>query len=285
MKIAATYDNGNIFQHFGRTESFKIYVVEDGKIVSSEVMSSNGSGHGALAGVLAEAGVDLLICGGIGGGAQAALSEAGIEICTGAQGNADEAVEAFLRGELESAGVNCDHHDHEEGHDCGSEGCGGSCGSCGGGCGGSQGPLFEGKNAGKLCRVHYTGTFNDGSKFDSSYDRGEPLEFVCAMGMMIPGFDKAVAEMEVGEVKDVHLMPAEAYGEINPKMIISFDVKGLPGSEDLTVGQTVGLANGMGQTFPVKVIERDEEKIIFDANHEMAGKELNFKIELISVEE
>ena len=135
MKIAVTYDNGNVFQHFGKTESFKVYEVEDQKVVSSEVISSNGSGHGALAGLLAEQGVDVLICGGIGGGAQAALSEAGIELCAGAQGNTDEAVEAYLKGELVSSGVNCDHHGeghscghHEEGHSCGGHEEGHSCG-------------------------------------------------------------------------------------------------------------------------------------------------------------
>ena len=85
MKIAATYDNGSIFQHFGKTEFFKVYEVEDNKIVSSEVIGSNGTGHGALAGLLAERGIQVLICGGIGGGAQAALAEAGIELCSGAQ--------------------------------------------------------------------------------------------------------------------------------------------------------------------------------------------------------
>ena len=85
MKIAVTYENGKVFQHFGKTESFKIYEVEDNQIVSSEVISSNGSGHGALAGLLAEQGIDVLICGGIGGGAQAALADAGIELCAGAQ--------------------------------------------------------------------------------------------------------------------------------------------------------------------------------------------------------
>ena len=110
MKIAVTYENGKVFQHFGKTESFKIYEVEDNQIVSSEVISSNGSGHGALAGLLAEQGIDVLICGGIGGGAQAALADAGIELCAGAQGDTDQAVEAYLKGELVSSGVNCDHH-------------------------------------------------------------------------------------------------------------------------------------------------------------------------------
>ena len=128
MKIAVTYDNGNIFQHFGKTETFKVYEVEDDKVVSSEVIGSNGEGHGALAGLLAGQNVDVLICGGIGGGAQTALAEAGVELCSGAQGDADQAVEAYLKGELVSRGATCDHHHHEEGHSCGSS-CGGGCGS------------------------------------------------------------------------------------------------------------------------------------------------------------
>ena len=289
MKIAATYDNGNIFQHFGKTEFFKVYEVEDNKVVSSEVIGSNGTGHGALAGLLAEQGISVLICGGIGGGAQSALAEAGIELCSGAQGDADAAVEAYLKGELVSTGVNCDHH-HEEGHSCGSHedghSCGGheeghSCGNCGGGCG-SQ-PAITGPNVGKTCRTHYRGTFNDGTQFDSSYDRGEPLEFICGAGQMIKGFDAAVANMEVGQVIDVHLMPEEAYGMPNPDAIFTLEIEQLPGAEDLTVGQQVYLSNQYGQPFPVKVNAKDEKTITFDANHEMAGKELNFRIELVEV--
>ena len=283
MKIAVTYENGTIFQHFGRTEHFKVYEVEDNKVISSEVIDSNGTGHGAQAGLLAEAGVDVLICGGIGGGAQAALTEAGIELVAGAEGNTDEAVETYLRGELISTGSNCHHHDHEEGHSCGEHGCGGhgeghSCGGCG-----SQEPriTLEGKNAGKTCRVHYKGTFNDGTQFDSSYDRGEPLEFVCGAGMMIKGFDAAVVNMEIGQVVDVHLMPEEAYGMPDPNAVMTFEIAQLPGSEDLTVGQQVYLSNAMGQPFPVKVTAKDDATVTLDANHEMAGKELNFRIELI----
>ena len=286
MKIAVTYDNGNVFQHFGRTEQFKVYEVEDNKVVSSEVIGSNGTGHGALAGLLAGQDVDVLICGGIGGGAQAALAEAGVELCAGTEGNTDEAVEAYLRGELVSTGANCDHH-HEEGHDCGGhdEGhsCGGGCGSsCGGGCGSSR-PAFEGKNVGKTCRAHYRGTFNDGTQFDSSYDRGEPLEFVCGAGQMILGFDKAVADMEVGQTVDVHLMPEEAYGMPDPAAVFTVEIAQLPGSEELEAGQQVYLSNQFGQPFPVKVTAKDETTITFDANHEMAGKELNFRIELVEV--
>ena len=287
MKIAVTYDNGEVFQHFGKTESFKIYNVEDNTVVSSEVIGSNGTGHGALAGLLAEQGVNVLICGGIGGGAQAALTEAGIELCAGAQGNTDQVVEAYLKGELESSGVNCDHHHHEEGHSCGDHesghSCGDSCGSgCGGSCGGSQ-PQITGRNVGKTCRTHYRGTFNDGTQFDSSYDRGEPLEFICGAGQMIKGFDAAVADMEVGQIIDVHLMPKEAYGMADPNAIFTLEIAQLPGSEDLTVGQQVYLSNQYGQPFPVKVTAKDEKNITFDANHEMAGKELNFRIELVEV--
>ena len=239
MKIAVTYDNGNIFQHFGRTEYFKVYEVEDNKVVSSEVIGSNGVGHGALAGLLADQAVDVLICGGIGGGAQAALEEAGVELCAGAEGDTDQAVEAYLRGELISSGANCDHHHHEEGHSCGGheEGhsCGGGCGeSCGGGCGQ---PALTGRNVGKTCRTHYRGTFNDGTQFDSSYDRGEPLEFICGAGQMIRGFDAAVADMEVGQVVDVHLMPEEAYGMPDPNAIFTLEIAQLPGSENLEAGQ------------------------------------------------
>ncbi len=278
MKIAVTYDNGNIFQHFGKTEAFKVYEVEENKVVSSQVISSGGAGHEALAGFLAGQSVDVLICGGIGGGAQAALGEAGVELCSGAQGDADQAVEAYLKGELVSSGVNCDHHHEEHGEE---HSCGGSCGGCQGGCG-SQ-PAFSGRNVGKTCRTHYRGTFSDGTQFDSSYDRGEPLEFVCGAGQMIRGFDAAVADMEVGQIVDVHLMPEEAYGMPNPNAVFTVEIAQLPGSEDLTVGQQVYLTNQFGQPFPVKVTAKDEKTITFDANHEMAGKELNFRIELVEV--
>ena len=295
MKIAVTYDNGNIFQHFGRTESFKVYEVEGNKVVSNEVIGSNGVGHGALAGLLSEQSVDVLICGGIGGGAQQALAEAGVELVAGAEGDVDQAVEAYLKGELISTGANCDHHHHEDGHSCGDHGeshscgghdedhsCGSGCGdSCGGGCG-SQ-PALTGRNVGKTCRTHYRGTFNDGTQFDSSYDRGEPLEFVCGAGQMIRGFDAAVADMEVGQIVDVHLMPEEAYGMPDPNAVFTVEIAQLPGSEELEAGQQVYLTNQYGQPFPVKVTAKDETTITFDANHEMAGKELNFRIELVEV--
>ena len=127
MKIAVTYDNGEIFQHFGHTEAFKIYEVSDtGEIISASVENTNGSGHGALAGFLQTFGVDCLICGGIGQGAKNALAEAGIQVFGGVSGNADEAIKAFVTGTLDfDPNVHCSHHDNGE-HDCGGEHhCGG----------------------------------------------------------------------------------------------------------------------------------------------------------------
>ena len=128
MKIAVTYENGQIFQHFGHTEQFKIYTVEDGKVVSAAVVDTNGSGHGALVGFLAEQNVTVLICGGIGGGAQMALADAGIKLYGGVSGACDAAVEAYLANNLGyNPNVKCDHHDHEhndDAHSCGNHGCG-----------------------------------------------------------------------------------------------------------------------------------------------------------------
>ena len=282
MKIAVTYENGEVFQHFGHTESFKLYEVEAGQVVSSEIIPTNGSGHEALADFLADLSVNVLLCGGIGSGAQAALAGAGIEICSGAAGDADAAVSAYLSGELESAGVNCDHHhDHDEEEGCGSH-CGGGCGGCGGGC--HSAPAIEGPNVGRLCRTHYRGTLNDGTVFDSSYDRGEPLEFICGVGMMIRGYDAAVANMEVGQSVDIHLTPDEAYGYPDPRAIFTVEISQMPGCEDLQVGEDVVLSTNAGQPIPVKVTARDDTTITFDANHELAGKELNFHIELVEIQ-
>lgn len=155
MRIAVTYENGAVFQHFGHTQEFKIYDVENGKVLTSEVVGTNGQGHGALADFLSSAKVDALICGGIGGGAQQALKTAGIQLYGGVRGPADDAVEALLEGKIvvtsnpTCAGHGHDHgegghscgsghgHSHEDGHSCGShsEGqehaCGGHGGSCG----------------------------------------------------------------------------------------------------------------------------------------------------------
>lgn len=135
MIIAVTYENGEVFQHFGHTEAFKLYQVENNQVVSSKVVDTNGSGHGALAGFLSEHQVDVLICGGIGGGARNALVEAGIQLFGGACGNADAQVESYLAGNLSyNPNVQCNHHhDHGEG----------GCGSHGGGCGSHHGEGHE----------------------------------------------------------------------------------------------------------------------------------------------
>lgn len=128
MKIAVAYENGQVFQHFGHTKQFKIYEVEDGAVVKTEIADTMGSGHGALAGSLSMMQVDTLICGGIGGGAQQALAQAGIRLFGGVSGGADQAVEELLAGALSyNPQVRCDHHDHEHGdgeHHCGAHGCG-----------------------------------------------------------------------------------------------------------------------------------------------------------------
>lgn len=128
MKIAVTYEQGQVFQHFGHTEEFKVYEVAGSEIERSEIVSTDGSGHGALAQMLKDHKIDVLICGGIGGGARTALAEAGIQLYGGVTGQADEAVAAYLNNALcYDADVRCDHHDHhgEGEHTCGSHGCGG----------------------------------------------------------------------------------------------------------------------------------------------------------------
>lgn len=139
MKIAVTYEDGNVFPHFGHTQQFKVYEIEDGKVADMQILSTEGSGHGALAGMLSALKVDTLICGGIGAGAQAALTEAGIRLYGGVSGSADEAVNALLAGNLSfNPDVHCDHHDHhgeeschgnghhckEDKHGCAGNGCG-----------------------------------------------------------------------------------------------------------------------------------------------------------------
>lgn len=126
MKVAVTYENGQIFQHFGHTEFFMLYNIDNGKISGSELVSSMGSGHGALAEFLKSHNVDVLICGGIGGGARDALSNAGIALYGGVTGNAEDAVNALIGGNLVfDPDVKCSHHEHS---------CGGNAHSCGGEC-------------------------------------------------------------------------------------------------------------------------------------------------------
>ena len=132
MKIAIPYESGMVFQHFGHTAEFKFYEVENGQVTASEVVSTNGQGHGALVGFLAQHNANVVFCGGIGPGAQNALAQAGIQLLGGISGPADAAVADYLAGKLRfDPNAHCDHHDHDhgEGHHCGEHHCGGhSCG-------------------------------------------------------------------------------------------------------------------------------------------------------------
>lgn len=125
MKIAVTFEDGQVFQHFGHTEQFKIYEIANGAVTSSAVVDTNGSGHGALAGFLQQHGVDTLICGGIGGGARTALDQAGIHLYGGVSGSADQAVADLLAGNLAyNPDVSCSHHHDGQEHSCSDHPCG-----------------------------------------------------------------------------------------------------------------------------------------------------------------
>jgi predicted Fe-Mo cluster-binding NifX family protein len=125
MKLAVTFENGQVFQHFGQTQQFKIYDIEDGKITMTTVVNTNGDGHGALAGFLKKLNVDTLICGGIGAGAKQALAEACIKLYGGVSGDIDKAVAAFLAGKLLfDSELTCDHHGETHRDACGKHGCG-----------------------------------------------------------------------------------------------------------------------------------------------------------------
>jgi len=130
LKIAVTYENGEVFQHFGRTEQFKVYEIEDDAVKTATIVDTNGSGHGALAGLLKNCEVDALLCGGIGGGARQAIADAQISLYGGISGNADAAIAALLDGELVYSDAECSEHGdhgHSHGHDCGDHGCAEDC--------------------------------------------------------------------------------------------------------------------------------------------------------------
>lgn len=138
-------------------------------------------------------------------------------------------------------------------------------------------------NAGKKVRTHYVGTLDDGTKFDSSVDRGEPIEFVCMAGQMIPGFDAAVENMQLGETKNVRIPAAEAYGEHNPDFMQHIPVGVIPGLENESVGSTITLRGPDAEPVSAVVVEVDDQIILLDFNHELAGKNLNFEITLVEV--
>lgn len=140
-------------------------------------------------------------------------------------------------------------------------------------------------NTGKKLRVHYRGTLDDGTQFDSSYDRGETLEFVCGAGQMIAGFDAAVVDMQEGEKKTVRIPATEAYGERRDDLILTFPANQVPNIEQINAGDKLFLQTPSGQPVPATVIKVDETGVVLDANHELAGKDLTFDIELVEVAE
>ena len=139
-------------------------------------------------------------------------------------------------------------------------------------------------NDGKKCSVHYRGTLDDGTQFDSSYDRGQTLDFTCGAGQMIKGFDAAVRTMEPGEKRTGRLEPADAYGERREDMVIDFPASEVPNISEMHAGDRVMLQGPGGMPVPATIAEVTAEKVVVDANHELAGKSLTFEIELVSVE-
>ena len=137
-------------------------------------------------------------------------------------------------------------------------------------------------NSGKKVKTHYRGTLDDGTQFDSSYDRGEPIEFTCGAGQMIPGFDAAVVDMALGEKKSVHIPAKDAYGEYNEQAVQKIPANQIPNADQLPVGQTVYFNSPYGP-MPAKAVSVTIDEVVLDMNHELAGKDLNFDIELVEV--
>lgn len=135
---------------------------------------------------------------------------------------------------------------------------------------------------GKKVKIHYTGTLEDGTQFDSSVGR-DPLEFEIGAGMVIPGFDSAVKTMEVGESKTVTIPAAEAYGEARKEMIMDLPKTQFPPEMEVTLGMQLMMQTPSGQPVPVRVVEIKEESVVIDANHELADKDLTFALELVEV--
>lgn len=255
MRLAIPCVDGVVCQEFESCQNFRLYDIDNRIITSAHDAETSAVGVSEIADFLLSEEIDGIICGAIEEDSCEVLIEKGLAIYSGAEGDPDKAVDQLLFGDIITPEGEYDH----TGEIC-----------------------MEGPNAGKFVRVHYEGTFDDGSVFDSSYERGEPLEYTCAIGLMIEGFDRAVVGMSVGDVINVHLEPKEAYGEYNPAAVVTYPIKQLPGLEMLQVGQQVS-SSLMGVTTVMTVIARDDETITFDSNHDMAGKALNFKIELLDV--
>ena len=135
---------------------------------------------------------------------------------------------------------------------------------------------------GQKVKIHYTGTLDDGNQFDSSAGH-DPLEFEMGAGMVIPGFETGVKDMAVGEKKDIHIPVAEAYGEKREEMVMEFDRSQLPEGLEPEVGMGLQMQGPEGQPLPVQIVAVAEENITIDANHPLAGQNLNFELELVEV--
>ncbi|GLO79016.1 FKBP-type peptidyl-prolyl cis-trans isomerase [Sulfitobacter pontiacus] len=136
--------------------------------------------------------------------------------------------------------------------------------------------------SGDTVAIHYTGTLLDGSTFDSSEGR-EPLEFTVGSGQIIPGLDNAMPGMEVGDKKVVKIGSAEAYGDVNPEMRQAVPREGIPADIPLEIGTQLQMQTPDGQAMPVMVVEVDDATVTLDANHPLAGKDLQFDIELVKI--
>ena len=136
--------------------------------------------------------------------------------------------------------------------------------------------------SGDTVRVHYTGTLNDGTTFDSSAGR-EPLEFTLGAGQVVPGFDKAVDGMEIGETKTVTIPAKEAYGDVDPDQTVTVGRDQMPPDADLSIGDRLQMGMGNGQVVVVTVAELSDDSVVLDANHALAGQDLTFEITLDSV--
>ncbi len=139
-------------------------------------------------------------------------------------------------------------------------------------------------NKGKKVSVEYTGTFDDGVEFDSSKKHGKPLEFVAGEGQVVPGFDKAVVEMQVGEEKKIRLEAKDAYGERKAELTKTVPKDQVPGEITPQVGMQIGITLGDGRQFPATISAVGESDITLDLNHPLAGKTLNFELKLVKAE-
>lgn len=136
--------------------------------------------------------------------------------------------------------------------------------------------------SGDKIKVHYHGKLNDGETFDSSEGR-DPLEFEVGSGMVIKGFDDGVTGMIVGEKKTINIPFAEAYGPVNPEMIIEMPKDRFPEDLELGIGMPLMMSDQQGQQFQVKIVDIKEEVVMLDANHHLAGKDLTFDLELVEI--